>query len=435
MCESAISLSQRRTREHSEAENVIFVKRMSDLSVWVEEQLGSVVIPQEIMSAAMSMSLRPKAPRPDYQVPKELLKKGLRPKFLEALAKKLQDANMSKDLIWRIYDKMDINRRGFLTVDQLAKAGLLSTDNGLEAVLLFANSLTIINIQRKGLVLKETLEEASQAIAHLMEKTHMLMKSKAKADLVGKRKQKKHTSDPFGFGPKIREDIEEVAAFQVGAGTTPVLPEIEASGRLKENRGVGFIEISGHEVRGHSTDFVRQVQTGDLIAFDRIHGEERTTYTLVVSAICGPTMVKVDDSSTRVMRVKQGELFPYTIIRTVVGRGIGRVPCDASLQLVVPKAQNVSSRTAHMVFDWQLQSSSRHLARAWKKRSALWRKYMRLRSIVERLDDDRLLKGVIDAWRKETVENLAKTTKETSSIGYFLNSLTGVRQRNKAQHW
>lgn len=404
LCESTVCIYKLRNAEQSDAEVVLFIRRMGDVSDLVENHLGLNKIPQESLEIAFGVKFATRAHKVgradgDATFDLGMMARAKDPAFCEKLKDLLEDAKLTGDLVRRMFTAIDLDGTGFLSIALLMKAGMMLRKPSINNVNVYAMSTAVVEIRRCMIQLANRLTETRVKLDTLL---------KDVASLLHRSRHEQSARPPSprtlaaltngAMSAQASQVLELIAAFPPD-GTVQDIDCVGSTGEVVVTRGAGMVEVNADNVIGHGTDFRKCLKAGDIIVFERIgtKASEANTCAAICTAVQDATHVRIH-RSTKMADIGNGKVT-YTIVTlNVAQKAFARSTGDISLS-VAPPMQSVSPRSSQRLFEWRLATSGRERTLAWEKRGRLWEDFIQMQRDLQALVLCEIGKDCLQVWR------------------------------------
>jgi len=450
MCESAISLVRTRQQEQNYRDIVSYIRTMEDLRKLFLETLGTSQIPQEVIEQCLGMKLRPRievaklhgrSSNDEFDMPPKVQEIGTSLEFLQQVYLLLKKANLSPEVVKKIFEKLDYNRHGFITVDDLTRGGLMVKDYDLTKINVFAIAEAICQIREKCKLMDSALRDCHIKLDSLVCNLKTLIyrqrqdnkkiqrrKKRQQEEAAAAQKQRLASEEAYHnmlmmknaqFDEYVGDALQNLASFRHGSGVKD-LPGLRDMGQLHVVRGSGKVELKqasdkAADVIGEldrqglpTTDFKREFEAGDILllqlnTISRTGADDKQQLALVVSAVHDAFHCRVlkEQKNEFEVRGQSSGAVPFVIVKQRKHTRKLGTRSDIKLELDPPLVE-LSPRSSQRVLDWELQTRQLDVQRAWERRHALWLEYHRLNKELDALDETEMIKTVVEAWKEET---------------------------------
>lgn len=355
MSESAINLTRRRGQEAQREALMTYIGEMAKLHRMFSEELGTDIMPQEVLENALEIKLRPR--RKDFEgqpiLSPQAMARSLKPDFVLRLLRIFKKADFTTDAVKQVFEKVDYQRRGYISIDLFAKGGIVMKED-LTRIELFASITALRELRQKCTLLSTRLVELhNQLDTFLQHASALINRKRYTADSALQRRQ---NTTVGRLSDKAQQALEELSSW-VGA-----VPEVQNLGKLKMVQGKGKLLIEGDQATGvEGSDLRSQVKQGDLILV-QVNNEEKGEQIVAMHVIAhtGHQKIKVSKPQHD-WALGVGRQFPYLIAKRNMDKHGPLRPYEDRHELHC-KGQ-LSPRSASMLFNWELNTKRRHDAR------------------------------------------------------------------------
>merc|ERR1712079_560376 len=232
------------------------------------EESGTDIMPQEVLENALEIKLRPR--RRDFEgqpvLSPQAMARALKPDFVLKLLRIFKKADFTTDAVKQVFEKVDYQRRGYISIDLFAKGGIVMKED-LTRIELFASITALRELRQKCTMLSTRLVELhNQLDTFLQHADALINRRRYTPDSALQRRQ---NTTVGRLSEKAQHSLEELSKW-VGE-----VPEVQKLGKLKMVQGKGKLQFDGDVATGvEGSDLKTQVRYGDLILV-QVNNEEK----------------------------------------------------------------------------------------------------------------------------------------------------------------